>query len=132
MKPTAIVEGVISQIGASEVKTARFTKRDLIVTTEGEYPDPYKIEVTNDNCLTLDSFQVGQRVQVTVNITGRSWQKPGTTEPPKFFTDLRFQSIVALSQPVTAAPAAAAPAAAAPVAAAPVAAAAAPFTPFEG
>tara|TARA_R110002153_G_scaffold28881_2_gene88860 strand:+ start:1916 stop:2299 length:384 start_codon:yes stop_codon:yes gene_type:complete len=127
MKPTAIVEGVISQIGASEVKTARFTKRDLIVTTEGEYPDPYKIEVTNDNCLTLDSFQVGQRVQVTVNITGRSWQKPGTTEPPKFFTDLRFQSIVALSQPVTAAPAAAAP-----VAAAPVAAAAAPFTPFEG
>lgn len=71
------IQGRIKQIGAVQtVGSNGFQKREMVVTTEEQYPQPILIEFTQGNCSLLDNLSVGQQVKVSINIRGREWTNP--------------------------------------------------------
>jgi len=53
-----------------------FTKREVVVTTEEQYPQMIMIEFVQDKCALLDNFQVDQNVKISINLRGREWVNP--------------------------------------------------------
>ncbi|SQA92507.1 DUF3127 domain-containing protein [Capnocytophaga ochracea] len=71
------IQGRIKQIFAPEsVGQNGFQKRDLVITTEEQYPNDIIIQFTQSKCALLDTLQVGQRVKVHFNLQGREWTSP--------------------------------------------------------
>lgn len=71
------VQGVIKVIGETkEFGTNNFKKRELVVETEDQYPQPILIEFVKDNVDKLNTFKVGQKVLVNINLKGREWVNP--------------------------------------------------------
>ena len=71
------IQGRIKQIFAPESVGANgFQKRDLVITTEEQYPSDIIIQFTQSKCALLDTLQVGQRVNVHFNLQGREWISP--------------------------------------------------------
>lgn len=68
------IQGRIKTIFAPEtVGQNGFQKRDLVITTEEQYPSDIIIQFTQTKCALLDNLQVGQRVKVHFNLRGREW-----------------------------------------------------------
>ena len=66
------VNGIIKVIG--EVKeNGTFKSRDVVVTTEEQYPQQISIQFVQDKCSVLDGYKVGESVEVSINIRGRLW-----------------------------------------------------------
>ena len=71
------IQGRIKQIFATEtVGENGFQKRDLVITTEDQYPNDIIIQFTQSKCALLDTLQVGQKVKVHFNLQGREWTSP--------------------------------------------------------
>ena len=70
------VHGKIRVINAEQQVSASFRKRELVVTTEEQYPQHIMIEFTQDKCDLLNSYKVGDSVSVGINIRGREWINP--------------------------------------------------------
>ena len=56
--------------------TNGFRKREVVVTTEEQYPQHILIEFIQDKCELLNSYQVGQTVTIGINLRGREWVNP--------------------------------------------------------
>ena len=68
------IQGRIKQIFPSQIIGQNgFEKRDLVITTEENYPQTIIIQFTQQRCDLLESLQVGQNVKVYINIRGREW-----------------------------------------------------------
>ena len=71
------VKGKVKIVGAEQKFGAKgFRKRELVVTTDEQYPQMIMIEFTQDKCDLLDDVKVGQEVTVSVNLRGREWINP--------------------------------------------------------
>ena len=71
------IQGRIKAIFATEtVGQNGFQKRDLVITTNGQYPQDIIIQFQQGNCAVLDRFQVGQMVKIHFNLQGREWTNP--------------------------------------------------------
>ncbi len=71
------VQGKIKLIGETQTFGANgFKKRELVVTTEEQYPQHIMVEFVQDKTDLLDNFKVGQPVKIGVNIKGREWVNP--------------------------------------------------------
>ena len=65
----------------------KFRKRELIITTNEQYPQTVLIEFVQDKCDLLNAYKVGQDVKVSINIRGREWVNPeGET---KYFNSIQ-------------------------------------------
>ena len=53
-----------------------FRKRELVVTTEEQYPQDLLVEFIQDKCDILNSYNIGDSVKVDINLRGREWQSP--------------------------------------------------------
>ena len=53
-----------------------FRKREVVVTTDEQYPQMIMIEFVQDKCDLLNSYAVGQDVKVSINLRGREWINP--------------------------------------------------------
>ncbi len=53
-----------------------FTKREMVVTTNDQYPQDLLIEMTQDKCSLLDKYKIGDNIEVGVNLRGREWINP--------------------------------------------------------
>lgn len=53
-----------------------FKKRELVLTTDEQYPQHIIIEFVQDKCGILDKYKVGQDVKVGLNLRGREWTNP--------------------------------------------------------
>lgn len=72
--------GAIIAIMDKQQVTDSFTKREFVIETEGEYPQPVKFELTQAKCDDIDSYKVGDEVTVHFNCRGRKWtNKQGET-----------------------------------------------------
>lgn len=81
------VLGKIRVLSAEQQVTATFKKRELVVTTDEQYPQHIMIEFGQDKCDLLNNFNVGDAVKVSINLRGREWVSPqGET---KFFNSLQ-------------------------------------------
>ncbi|OED37712.1 hypothetical protein AB832_05015, partial [Flavobacteriaceae bacterium (ex Bugula neritina AB1)] len=64
-----------------------FRKREIVVTTEEQYPQHIMVEFIQDKCDLLNNFQVGQDVKISINLRGREWVNPqGET---KYFNSIQ-------------------------------------------
>ena len=71
------IQGRIKVIFAPEtVGQNGFQKRDVVITTDGQYPQDIIIQFAQGNCAVLDRFQVGQIVKIHFNLQGREWTSP--------------------------------------------------------
>jgi len=91
------VQGKIKLIGeAQSFGTNNFTKRELVVTTDEQYPQMIMIEFVQDKCDLLNSYAVGQDVKVSINLRGREWINP--QGEAKYFNSVQGWRIEAFSQ----------------------------------
>lgn len=89
------VTGLIKLIGATEhVGNSGFSKRDIVVTTEEQYPQHLSIQFVQDNCDLLSNFQQGQQVKIQVGLKGREWVNPQGES--KYFNTIQGWKIEAL------------------------------------
>ena len=71
------IQGRIKVIFAPEIVGQNgFQKRDLVITTDGQYPQDIIIQFAQGNCALLDNLQVGQMVKIHFNLQGREWTSP--------------------------------------------------------
>ena len=89
------VVGKIKVVNAEQVVSASFKKRELVVTTDEQYPQHIMIEFAQDKCDLIDKYRVGEQVKVSINLRGREWINPqGET---KYFNQIQGWRIERLS-----------------------------------
>ena len=71
------VIGKVKLIGEVQAFGANgFRKRELVITTEEQYPQDLLIEFIQDKCDILNSYKVSESVKVDINLRGREWESP--------------------------------------------------------
>lgn len=71
------VTGKIKMIDQTkEVGSGGFKKRDIVVTTDEQYPQHILVQFVQDKCDLLNGFQVGEAVKIDINLRGREWSNP--------------------------------------------------------
>ncbi len=64
-----------------------FRKREVVVTTDEQYPQHILVEFVQDKTELLNNFKVGQLVKISLNLKGREWINPqGET---KYFNSIQ-------------------------------------------
>ena len=73
-----------------------FRKREIVITTEEQYPQHLMVEFVQDKTELLNNYQAGQMVKIRINIRGREWVNPqGET---KYFNSIQGWRIENLQQ----------------------------------
>jgi len=82
------VEGKIKVIGETkEYGKNGFRKREVVITTEEQYPQFLNIEFIQDKTELINKFTVGDKVKIGINLRGREWVSPqGET---KYFNSIQ-------------------------------------------
>lgn len=71
-----------------------FRKREMVITTEEQYPQHIMIEFVQDKTDLLNSYQVGMNVKVSINVRGREWVNPqGETKYFNSITGWRIENV---------------------------------------
>ncbi len=70
------VIGRIKKIFETQTFDSGFRKRELIVTTEEQYPQHISIEFLQDKVDLLNDLAEGGLVKVSINLRGREWTNP--------------------------------------------------------
>ena len=94
------VSGKIKVINAEQQVSASFKKRELVVTTEEQYPQFISINFVQDKCDILNNFKVGDAVKVAINLRGREWISP--QNETKYFNDIQGWKVERLASDVPA------------------------------
>ncbi len=91
------VLGKIKMIGETQsFGTNGFRKREVVVTTEEQYPQHIMVEFVQDKTDLLNNFQVGQNVKISINLRGREWVNPqGET---KYFNSIQGWRVESLQE----------------------------------
>jgi hypothetical protein len=85
------VKGKIKFIGATQQVSDKFSKREIVVSTDEQFPQHISIEFNQDKCAILDKYSVGDDVEVGINLRGREWTNPqGET---KYFNSIQGWNI---------------------------------------
>lgn len=78
--------GKVKVINPEQQISATFKKRELVVTTDEQYPQSILIEFIQDKTDLLNTLSVGEDVKVSINIRGREWVSP--QNETKYFNSL--------------------------------------------
>lgn len=71
------VTGKIKMIDTTkEVGSSGFKKRDVVVTTDEQYPQHILVQFVQDKCDLLNGLTVGEAVKIDINLRGREWVNP--------------------------------------------------------
>ena len=90
------VIGKIKVVGSHQQISDKFKKRELVVTTDEQYPQMIMIEFTQDKCEYLDDYRAGEAVKVSINLKGREWINP--KGEAKYFNSIQGWRIERLEQ----------------------------------
>lgn len=82
------VQGTIKLIDETKTYGSNgFRKREVVLTTDEQYPQHLMIEFVQDKTDLLNNFQAGQQVNISINLRGREWVNPqGET---KYFNSIQ-------------------------------------------
>ena len=82
------IQGTVKLVGITQTFGSNgFRKRELVVTTQEQYPQHLMIEFVQDKTDLLNTVSVGQTVKVGINLRGREWLNPqGET---KYFNSIQ-------------------------------------------
>lgn len=71
------ITGKIKKIDETKTYgTSGFRKREVVVETNEQYPQPLMVEFVQDKCDLLNNFSIGQDVKIAINLRGREWINP--------------------------------------------------------
>jgi len=71
------IQGKIKLVGETQTfGNNGFRKREIVITTEEQYPQHIMVEFVQDKTDLLNSYQVGQMVKISINLRGREWTNP--------------------------------------------------------
>jgi hypothetical protein len=70
------VKGTIKKLDATVQVSEKYSKRELVVTTNEQYPQDISIQFSQDKCALLDGYKIGDSVEVDINLKGREWTSP--------------------------------------------------------
>jgi len=70
------INGRIKSIGEIKTYGDNFRKREVVVTTNEQYPQHLILEFVQDKCDVLNGYKVGQDVEIGINLRGREWVNP--------------------------------------------------------
>ena len=71
------VTGKIKKIDETKTYGASgFRKREVVLTTNEQYPQMLLIEFVQDKCDLLNNYTVDQDVKISINLRGREWINP--------------------------------------------------------
>lgn len=70
------LSGSIKKIGETQQITDAFRKREVVVTTEEQYPQHIMVEFIQDRTSLLDTYNIGDKVNIGINLKGREWTSP--------------------------------------------------------
>src|SRR5690606_21729737 len=70
------ISGRIKKIFETQTFASGFKKRELVVTTQEQYPQDILIEFTQDKTDLLNTVAAGDEVKISINIRGREWINP--------------------------------------------------------
>ena len=73
MSDTLELKGALKVLGQTQEFDSGFKKRELVITTEGDYPQDVKLEVVKDKCDLLDKLSLGQVIKVGFNVRGNEY-----------------------------------------------------------
>ncbi|MGD9201592.1 MAG: DUF3127 domain-containing protein [Chitinispirillia bacterium] len=88
--------GTIKHIFDEQRITDTFKKREMVLTTDEQYPQQIPIEFVQDRGNLLNAFQPGNRVKVNINIRGREWIPP--EGEAKYFVSIQGWKIENMEQ----------------------------------
>ena len=95
------IQGKVKVIGKTQAIVSKglkeFRKRELVVTTEEQYPQHIMVEFVQDKTDLLNNFQVGQQVKVGINLRGREWINP--QGEAKYFNTIQGWRIESVQAP---------------------------------
>lgn len=74
---TGIVRVVFDRVD-TQGSNGTFSKRDIVIQTEEQYPQDISIQFTQDKCDLLDMYKVGENVTIAFNLRGKpgGWVNP--------------------------------------------------------
>ncbi len=85
--------GKVKLVGEEINVSSSFTKRELVISTEEQYPQHILINFPQGKCNSdLDQLVPGSEVTVSVNIRGREWINP--QGEAKYFNDIQGWKVV--------------------------------------
>ena len=89
------LQGKIKMIDETKTYGANgFRKREMVITTEEQYPQHILIEFVQDKTDLLNAYQVGMNVKISINVRGREWVNPqGETKYFNSITGWRIENI---------------------------------------
>jgi len=88
------ITGRVAHIGEMITK-GDFSSRDIVVSTEEQYPQLISLQFVKDKCDLLDKYSIGQQVEIAYNLRGRAWVNPqGET---KYFNTIQGWKINAVA-----------------------------------
>lgn len=70
------LQGTIKKIFDIQEFASGFQKREMVLLTQEQYPQPINIEFLSDKISLLDNLREGENVKVSINIRGREWVNP--------------------------------------------------------
>lgn len=79
------IQGTLIVKNDTQVISDRFKKREFVIEKKEtspngfEFVDTIKFQLTQDKCNLLDSFELGNEINVAFNIRGNKWEKNGQT-----------------------------------------------------
>lgn len=102
------LQGTIKKMTELQTFPSGFQKRELVLVTQEQYPQPISIEFLQDKIGLLDTVNEGEEVKIGINIRGREWTSP--QNEVKYFNSIvgwRIEKISAsTAEPTQATPAA--------------------------
>jgi len=89
------VQGRVKMVGETQTFGSNgFRKREIVVTTDEQYPQHIMVEFVQDKTDLLNSYKEGQQVKISINLRGREWVNPqGET---KYFNSIQGWRIEAV------------------------------------
>ena len=70
------LQGTVKKLTEIQTFASGFQKKELVLLTEEQYPQPINIEFTQDKVDLLNAHKVGDKVKIHINIRGREWTSP--------------------------------------------------------
>ena len=71
------IQGKVKMVGETQTfGNNGFRKREIVVTTEEQYPQHIMVEFVQDKTDLLNNYAVGQSVKISINLRGREWTNP--------------------------------------------------------
>ena len=86
------VEGTLKVKKETIQVSESFSKREFVVTVvDGAFSNDILIQLTKDKCSLLDALNIGDMLEVEINLSGKCWINPQGEE--KYFNSLNAWKI---------------------------------------